>query len=127
MSNQYEVTVDQGLGRWFIERFQAWLEAAGFSQLLRIGDPERRIVEYGRGDEILSIATHPTGGDLATIVISSETADLPSLISMAVREASADLVMCLMQPLIPLPEGDLEARVRKGSEELWARVLGYPQ
>ncbi len=124
VSNQYEVTVDQGLGHWFIERFQESLETAGFSQLLRTGDPEQRILEYGRDKVILSVAIHSTRGNLVTIVISSETADLASLVAQAVQEASTDLLTCFIEPLMQLPEGELEARVERAGDAFWSQLFG---
>ena len=124
MSNQYEVTVDQGLGHWFIERFEESLETAGFSQLLRTGDPEQRIVEYGRDQVLLSVAIHPTRGNLVNLVISSDTADLASLVAHAVREASTDLLTSFIEPLIQPPEGELEARVQRAGDAFWSQLFG---
>ena len=124
MSAPYEITVEPALAHWFIERFQAGLARAGFSLVLRTGGAEGTVWEYGRGRELLSISSQVSRGETAKVTIACESNDLASLLSSAVREATAEFVATFMEPLVGTEAAVLHGRVQSGLESLWAEIQG---
>ena len=101
MSSELQVDTDPATHELMESALETVLERRGFQVVFHLGGtPGRRVTEYKRSDDLVSIRSERQPEERRNLIVHSEQVNLDDLIAEAVELTATTLLGELLQPLV---------------------------
>ena len=123
MSYIYEVTIDEEIYEVFRLMTARVLEPQGFKAGLHVSSHRGAgVIEFHRGNEVVTFSATNEPHDQYRLVVSSETVDVVPLIVAVVEHVTIQLTASFWAPALGLSQGDLATKVARSIRRIWQRA-----